>query len=142
MKFYKKHNVSLSDYSYNFAQYDCGTLREVLDGTATIWHSRDDDAYYTIDPEVVTFYDDLEAALVNMKELQEALTGVYLRLYKHDAAQMIADWIADHFYDVLDDAPELIDRFARWEDARAAFIGMISEMTRNSRALEEFKRAV
>lgn len=142
MKIQKKYNVNLTDGGYNFAQYDFGTLREVLDGEATIWYSRDDDVYYTIDREVAAFYEDLEDALQNLAELQEALSAVYLRLYKHDAGQMIADWIADHFYYVIDDAAELIRRFARWEDARDAFVEMIAKMTRNSQALEEFKRAV
>lgn len=126
MKFYKKHHVELSDYTYNYAQYDFGTLREVLDGSATIWCSHDDDQCYTLDPKVVVFYDDLDGAITNLEEIKIVLQDVVTRLYEDDSAPVVDYWITDHFYRSLDDAYEMIRLFARWEDARNSFIGMIT----------------
>ena len=143
MNFCKKYRVDLSDCAYSFAWYDIGTLREVLQGTAAIWYNRDDWEYYTLDPKVVKFYDDLEDALQNLEELKGVLIGVYRHLYKDEAAQMVSDWIYDHFHLTLDDAHEMIRRFAHWKDARAAFVSMIEQdAPEDVEQLEDFKRAV
>jgi hypothetical protein len=143
MKFYKKYKVDLTDHAYHFAQYEVGTLREVLDGSAAIWYNRDDWEYYTLDPKVVRFYDDLEDALQNLEELKGALIGVYRHLYKEYAARMVTDWIYDHFYYAFDDAAEMVRLFAHWKDARAAFIAMIAKDAPDDvEPLEDFKRAV
>ena len=124
MKIKEKYNVSLNDYVYNYAQYDFGTLREVLCGSAAIWRSHDDDDYYTLDPKVVEFYDDLEDAITNLEELQNVLNDVHWETYG-DPEQKVSDWIYERFYFVFDDADEMIRRFARWDDARKSFIEMI-----------------
>lgn len=145
MKFYKKYKLDFSDYAYNFAQYDFGSLREVLQGSATIWHSYDDREYYTIDPEVVTFYDDLEDALTNLEELQDVLTDVHWETYG-DPEHKVSDWIYDRFYFVFDDAHEMIRRFARWDDARKSFAEMIAmeaaEDQQREVLLDEFVRSI
>lgn len=136
MKFYQKYKVELSDYAYNFAQYDFGTLREVLQDSAKIWHSYDDgDAYYTIDPEVVAFYDNLEDALTNLEELQEVLTDVHWKTYG-DPEDRVSNWIYDRFYFAFDDAHEMISHFARWDDARKSFAEMIGMGAAEDQSLE------
>lgn len=155
MKFYKKYKVELSDDAYNFAQYDIGSLREVLQDSAKIWHSYDDgDEYYTIDPEVVTFYEDLEDALTNFEELQEVLTDVhwdFLGDPEHRGSDWIPDhrvseWIYDRLYFVFDDANEMIRRFTRWDDARKSFAEIIAmeaaEDQTYERLLDEFVRRI
>lgn len=140
---YKKYKVNLTEHAYHFAQYEVGTLREVLDGSAAIWYSREDCEWYTLRTEVVRFYDDLGDALRNLEELKDVLTDVYWHLYKEDAAQMVSDWIYDHFHLTLDDAHEMIRRFAHWKDARAAFVSMIEQdAPEDVEQLEDFKRAV
>lgn len=140
---YKKYKVDLTDHAYHFAQYEVGSLREVLQGTADIWYSRDDCEWYTLRTEVVRFYDDLVDALQNLEELKNVLTGVYRHLYKDEAAQMVSDWIVGHFYYAIDDAAELVRRFAHWKDARAAFISMLQQdAPEDVEQLEDFQRAV
>ena len=145
MKFYKKHKVELSDDAYNFAQYDIGSLREVLQDSATIWYSKDDESHYTIDPEVVAFYEDLEDALTNLRELQDVLTDVHWEAYG-DPEHKVSDWIYDRFYFVFDDTHEMIRRFARWDDARKSFADMIAmeaaEDQTYEKLLEEFVRNI
>lgn len=143
MKFYKKYKINLTENAYNFAQYDVGTLREVLDGSADIWYSREDCEWYTLDPKVARFYHDLVDACRNMEDLKDALTDVYWHLYKEDAEQMVADWVVAHFYRIIDDAAELIAHFANWKDARAAFVSMIEQdAPEDVEPLEDFKRTV
>lgn len=146
MKFYKKHHVELSDYTYNYAQYDFGSLREVIDGSAEMWYSRDDDTYYAIDHEVVRFYDDLDNAITNLEEIKIVLQDVVTKLYNSDAASVVDYWITDHFYQSLDDEYEMIRLFARWEDARNSFIEMITmEAVKNQTyepLLDEFVRDI
>lgn len=146
MKIKEKYNVSLNDYVYNYAQYDFGTLREVLDGSAAIWCSHDDDQCYTLDPKVVIFYEDLDNALTNLEELEKVLQDVVTELYEDDVAPVIDNWITDHFYQSLDDAYEMIRLFARWEDARNSFIEMITmeavEYQTYEPLLDEFVRSI
>ena len=138
MKIYRKYNVDLSDGGYNFAQYDFGTLREVLAGGAGIWYNREDDVYYTIDRDVAAFYDDLDDALENLDTLDDMLQEVVTGLYEEDPP-VASSWTWNYFYNILDDAPEVVYHFARWEDARAAFVDMIERTTDDARLLEEFK---
>ena len=145
MKFYKKHKIVLSDNAYNFALYDIGSLREVLQGSATIWYSCDDDQYCAVDPEVVAFYDDLEDALANLDELHDVLVDV-IRDTLGDTDREVSDWIYDRFYFVFDDAREMIRRFARWDDARKSFVDIIAMEAAEDQSLEtlldEFVRRV
>lgn len=146
MKFYHKHKVELSDSAYNFALYDIGSLREVLQGSATIWYSYDEFQYYAVDPEVVAFYEDLEDALTNLEELQNVLTDVHWEIYDEDPEHRVSDWIYDRLFFVFDDAREMIRYFARWDDARKSFVDIISMEAAEDQSLEalldEFVRRV
>lgn len=145
MKFYQKYKVELSDNAYNFALYDIGSLREVLQGSATIWYSYDDDQYYAVDPEVVAFYEDLEDALTNLDELHDVLDDV-IRDTLGDPEHRVSDWIYDRLFFVFDDAREMIRHFARWDDARKSFVDIISMEAAEDQSLEslldEFVRRV
>lgn len=145
MKFYQKYKVELSDNAYNFALYDIGSLREVLQGSATIWYSYDDDQYYAVDPEVVAFYEDLEDALTNLDELHDVLDDV-IRDTLGDPEHRVSDWIYDRLFFVFDDAREMIRHFARWGDARKSFVDIISMEAAEDQSLEslldEFVRRV
>ena len=145
MKFYQKHKLYLSDNVYNFALYDIGSLREVLQGSATIWYSYNEYQYYAVDPEVVTFYDDLEYALTNYEELQDVLVDV-IRDTLGETDREVSDWIYDRLFFVFADAHEMIRHFTWWGDARKSFADIIAMEAAEDQSLEalldEFVRRV